>query len=909
MLCENCHKKEAIMHMVCLSGDKQVDKWLCGDCAKKFLPPGIGELPLSADAAKDFLQKLFSANMPKPKPKKKVNQDGFSESAATILELATNKALDCGSEHIGTEHILWGLLHCNRCTGKFLLEQLCSDLEEMKLELEGWLDKGTKKGTLPQYSERAKLVLEQAAANARELHQDYVGSEQLLVGLLSAGDGIAFQVLKKFEIELEDVREVIRLTDESRKAVPGRGPVRQKPREEADVLEVLAQYGRNLNIEASHGKIDPVIGREKEVERLVQILCRRTKNNPVIIGEAGVGKTAIAEGLAQKIIMGDVPEFLQRKIIFSLELGLLVAGSKYRGEFEERMKELMQLVRKDKRIILFIDELHTIIGAGSAEGSIDAANIIKPALARGELQIIGATTVDEYRKHIEKDAALERRFQPVLVEVPSAEDSVKMLLGLRKHYEEFHKLQIEEGAVQAAVELSDRYITDRNLPDKAIDVMDEACARLRIKLYKLSAPARKLREELEFAELDKEEAVEKQDYERAARLRDEMNELETKLAEALAKVSKHVPVTAEDVAEVVSSWTGIPLSKLTEQESSRLLKLEQRLHERVVGQKEAVSAVSRAVRRARAGFKDKNRPVGSFLFLGPTGVGKTELAKALAEELFGDERAMLRFDMSEYMEKHTTARLIGAPPGYVGYDEGGQLTDAVRRKPYCVVLLDEIEKAHPDVFNLLLQIMEDGRLTDGQGRTVDFRNAVLIMTSNAGAQRLSTTKPLGFAASAKEELANRKEQVLAEIKHVFRPEFLNRVDELLVFNPLAQGELEQIAAHMLRELNERMAHNGLAIELTKEAQTLLLVEGSDSKYGARPLRRALRRLVEDPVSDLFLAGEFTAGDKIIAEAEGKKLSFHKAVKETHIVVELPEAEPLPASVGLAKEAEHGEGEN
>ena len=906
MLCENCHKNEAIMHMVCLSGDKQVDKWLCAECAKEYMPAGLGDLPLTAEDAKKFLDKMLRGAR---RPKKNTTKDGFSERASRILELATKKALDCGSEHIGTEHILWGLLHSELSTGKFLLEQMCDDIGDIDKELEGWLEKGEKKNGVPEYSERAKLVLEKAAANAQELHQDYVGSEQLLVGLLAAGEGIASQVLKKFNIELDAVREVIRMADEQRKAVPGRGSVRaQRKREEQDVLEVLSQYGRNLNIEASHGRIDPVIGREAEVERLVQILCRRTKNNPVIIGEAGVGKTAIAEGLAQKIIQGDVPEFLQRKIIFSLELGMLVAGSKYRGEFEERMKEIMELIRKDNRIILFIDELHTIIGAGSAEGSIDAANIIKPALARGELQIIGATTVDEYRKHIEKDAALERRFQPVLVNVPTAETCEKMLLGLRKHYEEFHKLTIEPEAVHAAVVLSDRYITDRNLPDKAIDLMDEACARLRIKLYKLSAPARKLREELEYAQMDKEEAVEKQDYERAAKLRDAINELETKLAEAVAEVAKNQPVTAEDVAEVVASWTGIPLAKLSEQESSRLLKLEQRLHERVVGQDEAVSAVSRAVRRARAGFKDKNRPVGSFLFLGPTGVGKTELAKALAAELFGDERAMLRFDMSEYMEKHTTARLIGAPPGYVGYDEGGQLTDAVRRKPYCVVLLDEIEKAHPDVFNLLLQIMEDGRLTDGQGRTVDFRNAVIIMTSNAGAQRLSTSKPLGFAASAKEELAGRKEQVLAEVRNVFRPEFLNRVDELLVFNPLAHKELEKIAANMLRELNERMAANGLSLELAPSARELLLKEGSDSKYGARPLRRALRKLVEDPVSDLFLAGDFASGDKIIAEAAGKKFSFHKAVEGEQFVLELPVREQQePACMGAAKEAEHGEG--
>ena len=921
MLCEVCHKKQAVVHMVCVMGNKQVTKWLCRDCAQAYIPAGMGELPENIkgmgmpqklpDGLKNFLDqfiKMARGEMPSIKPK--VTQDGFSEAAAKILEQAATKALDCGSEHIGTEHILWALLHSEDCAGKRLLKQIHENLEEIAQELDGWLDKGTKKSTVPQYSQRAKLVLERAAANAQTLQQEYVGSEQLLLGLLSAGEGIASQVLQKFGVTLETVEKQIRALDDERKSVPGRGPERTRQQERgADVLEVLSEFGRNLNIEASHGNIDPVIGREKEVERVIQILCRRTKNNPVIIGEAGVGKTAIAEALAQRIIKGDVPEFLQRKIIFSLELGMLVAGAKYRGEFEERMKAILQMIRKDNRIILFIDELHTIIGAGSAEGSIDAANIVKPALARGELQIIGATTVDEYRKHIEKDAALERRFQPVLVDVPSAEESVKMLLGLRQHYEDFHKLQITEAAVRAAVELSDRYITDRNLPDKAIDLMDEACARVRMKLYKKSAPARALREQLEYAQLEKEEAVEKQDYEQAAALRDKESELQGKLAEALVLVAKSAPVSEEDVAEVVSAWTGIPLAKLNEKESNRLLRLEARLHERVIGQDEAVSAVSRAVRRARAGFKDVNRPVGSFLFLGPTGVGKTELAKALAAELFGDERAMLRFDMSEYMEKHTTARLIGAPPGYVGYDEGGQLTDAVRRKPYCVVLLDEIEKAHPDVFNLLLQIMEDGRLTDSKGRTVDFRNAVIIMTSNAGAQRLSTTRPLGFAASASEELANRKEQVLAEIKHVFRPEFLNRVDELLVFNPLERKELELIAANMLRELNERMAHNGLSIELAPSARELLLQEGSDSKYGARPLRRALRKLVEDPVSDLFLAGEFASGDKIIAEADGKKFKFHKAVEGAQFLLELPvDAENKDAAcVGAAQEVQHGEG--
>lgn len=890
------------MHMVCLVGDKQIDKWLCGECAKDYMPMGMGGMPLTPEGAKRFIDELLkSGGNIGPQPKKKVTREGFSEAAAKVLELATTKALDCGSEHIGTEHILWGLLTIPDCTGKKLLKRLCNNLEEIQTELEGWLDKGGKQTKLPQYSQRAQRVMERAAENAQELEQEYVGSEQLLVGLLAAGDGIAYQVLQKFKITLAAVKELVQALDDQRKAVPGRNQQRRPVEEkQVDVLEVLAEYGRNLNLEASRGKIDPVIGRDKEVERLIQILCRRTKNNPVIIGEAGVGKTAIAEGLAQKIIKGDVPDFLQRKIIFSLELGMLVAGAKYRGEFEDRMKEILQMVRDDKRIILFIDELHTIIGAGSAEGSIDAANIIKPALARGELQVIGATTVDEYRKHIEKDAALERRFQPVLVDVPSAEISEAMLQGLRKRYEEFHKLQIQPEAIKAAVELSDRYITDRNLPDKAIDLMDEACARLRIKLYKKSAPTREL-------QMEKEEAVEQQDYEKAAELRDKEAELQTQLAAALAEVAMKQPVTAEDVAEVVASWTGIPLTRLTETESSRLLQLEQRLHKRVIGQEEAVSAVSRAVRRARAGFKDKNRPVGSFLFLGPTGVGKTELAKALAEELFGDERAMLRFDMSEYMEKHTTARLIGAPPGYVGYDEGGQLTDAVRRKPYCVVLLDEIEKAHPDVFNLLLQIMEDGRLTDGQGRTVDFRNAVLIMTSNAGAQQLANTRPLGFAGNEAGERKNRKEQVLAEIKNVFRPEFLNRVDEILVFNSLGRQELELIADNMLRELNQRLAGNGLGIELAASARELLLKEGSDSKYGARPLRRALRKLVEDPLSDLFLAGKFHSGDKIIAEATAdKKLDFHTAIEGAQFLLELPVTEETAVSVSSRKEQPDGQ---
>ncbi len=909
MLCEHCHKKKAVMHMICLVNGQQVEKWLCADCAKEFIPVDAslfnGGTP--PKGLQNILQEVFGQAV--SRARKKVTKDGFSENAARILEVATAKALELASDYIGTEHILWGILHTANSTGRGIVTSLHDNVPEIIDTLENWMDKGNTKNFIPQYSRRAEIVLQKSGSNARSLKQDYVGSEQLLYGLLAAGDGIACKVLEKFGITLERVEHLIHKIDSQRKAIPAAAGLSNEKSadevKETSPLEILSEYGRNLNELARNGRIDPVIGRDREVERLIQILCRRTKNNPVIIGEAGVGKTAVAEGLAQKIVSGDVPEFLEGKTIFSLELGLLVAGAKYRGEFEEKLKEVLEIVSNDKHIILFIDELHTIVGAGSAEGSIDAANMIKPALARGDLQVIGATTVAEYRKHIEKDAALERRFQPVMVDLPSAEDCREMLLGLRKRYEKFHGVEILPEAISAAVELSDRYITDRNLPDKAIDLMDEACSRLRMNIYKLSLPTKRLQEELEYLQLEKEEAVAKEEFDKAADFRLRELQLQKRLAEIKASALKNTAVTEDDVAEVVSSWTGIPLSKLGEKESQRLLKLENRLHERVIGQGQAVDALSKAVRRSRAGFKDRNRPIGSFLFLGPTGVGKTELAKALAEELFGDERAMLRFDMSEYMEKHTTSRLIGSPPGYVGYDEGGQLTDAVRRKPYSVLLLDEIEKAHPDVFNLLLQIMEDGRLTDGQGRTVDFRNAVIIMTSNAGAQRLHTSAPLGFSAGNAEFIAAKKEQVLEEVKHVFRPEFLNRIDEIIVFDSLGQAELEQIADNMLRELNERMRGNELSVELTPSAKASLLKEGSDVKFGARPLRRALRRMVEDPVSDLFLAGSFVKGDKIIAEAgDDKQLLFHRATEGNGFLIE--SALPSKEAAGSAKGEENGE---
>lgn len=908
MLCEICKKREASVQMVSIVNGKKVERLMCLECAKNFVPFDIPQMEgqaMTPDDARKFFDKL--AKQIGGARRKKVTKEGFSETAALLLSEAAGKALDLGCDVIGTEHILWAIINVPDSTAKNILVKLGVDLEALDKEISNWLDKGGHKEKLPDYSPRAKIAIERAAANAKALGQQYVGSEQILWGLAAAGEGVATQILSKFNINSDKIQEVIRALEDERKAAPDR--LNEKPVEEEekkpDILEVLSQFGRNLNRLAATDKIDPVIGREQEVERLIQILGRRTKNNPVIIGEAGVGKTAVAEALAQKIVKGEVPDFLQKKIVFSLEIGLLVAGSKYRGEFEERMRKVLELLREDDRIILFIDELHTIIGAGSAEGSVDAANIIKPAMARGELQIIGATTIAEYRKHIEKDAALERRFQPILVGAPSAENTELMLEGLRARYEKFHGLRITDEAVKACVELSDRYITDRNLPDKAIDLMDEAFSRLRMKLYKKSLPARKVKEDLEYTALLKEEAVEKQNYEEAAQLRDKEAALQKELAVALAEAAGSDAVNEEDVAEVVSSWTGIPLAKLTESESNRLLKLESRLHARVVGQEEAVSALAKAVRRSRAGFKDKNRPVGSFLFLGPTGVGKTELAKALAEELFGDERSMIRFDMSEYMEKHTSARLLGAPPGYVGYEEGGQLTDQVRHKPYSVILLDEIEKAHPDLFNLLLQIMEDGRLTDGQGRTVDFRNAVIIMTSNAAAQKITNTSSLGFASNEDTEHANRKSMVLQEIKHIFRPEFLNRVDEVLVFDQLGKKQLENIADNMVADLNNRMARVGISIEMTPSARELLLKEGSDAKYGARPLRRALRKLVEDPISDLYLAGKFMAGDKILAEANADgELDFHKAFEGTHFIMEVPIKEDLVFEGAM--EATHGQ---
>lgn len=897
MLCQKCGKKEAVVHVVCMVNNKQIDKWLCADCAEKLMPYAVSGG--RAVDPRNLLETLFfGGEQAKPQERR------FTKRMASILENAMRSALDRGHDHLGTEHLLLALLNEKDCYGVRVLEKLGINPVAVAEEVEKAMDPAGNLQIIIGYTLRAKRALEIAAETALALKSPQVGSEHLLMGILREDKGMGGTVLRKFNITAEQVWQIIRSIREHQPAVPGfeepEMPSYYDEMPEEASLEVLNEFGRNLNELAAAGKIDPVIGRENEIERVIQILCRRTKNNPVLIGEAGVGKTSVAEGLAQRIVDGKVPELLRSKTVFSLEIGYLVAGAKYRGDFEERLKDILETIKENKDIILFIDELHTIIGAGAGEGGTDAANIIKPALARGELQVVGATTLSEYRKHIEKDAALERRFQPVVVAAPDADAALSILKGLREKYEEFHKLHVTDAALEAAVKLSNRYITDRNLPDKAIDLMDEACAKVKLQNYKLSIPVQEKERELAQVRKEKASAISRQQYELAAQLRDKEAILEMGLTYEKSNydraIGKQPEVTEEDIAAVISQWLNIPLQKLTQTESERLLHMEDDLHKRVIGQSEAVEAVSKAIRRARAGFKDKNRPVGSFLFLGPTGVGKTELAKALAENMFGDERALIRFDMSEYMEKHTASRLVGAPPGYVGYEEGGQLTDAVRRRPYSIILLDEIEKAHPDVFNLLLQIMEDGRLTDGQGRTTDFRNCVIIMTSNAGARMLADTKPLGFTLGEAQEDKDRKNKVLAEIKNVFRPEFLNRIDEITVFDSLHYDELVEIIKNMLRDLRAKLAENGLTLEVSQEARELLVKEGSDTRYGARPLRRAVRKMLEDPVSDLYLAGMFKAGDTICASV-GESGNIVFTPKKVEVVLTHEEIHPAEVNNG------------
>ncbi|NLO89049.1 MAG: ATP-dependent Clp protease ATP-binding subunit [Clostridia bacterium] len=824
----------------------------------------------------------------------------FTERAQRVLVLAKEEAKKLGHSAVGTEHLLLGLIAEGQGVAARALESLGISGDKVREEVVKLVGSGASRemegGGDITLTPRAKTVLELAGDEARRLGVNYVGTEHILLGLIREGEGVAARVLNNLGATHEKVRQQV-LSLLGGGSMPGgfsllfgfppggfsqfepaMSPQKKSPGKSS--TPTLDEFGVDLTQQAADDKLDPVIGREKEIDRINQVLSRRTKNNPVIIGEPGVGKTAIVEGLAQRINEGKVPEILQDKRVVKLDMAGVVAGTKYRGEFEERFRKIVNEVKEAGNVILFIDELHTVIGAGAAEGAIDAANILKPALARGELQCVGATTLDEYRKYIEKDAALERRFQPIMVNEPTVEETVHILRGLRDRYEAHHKVTITDEAIDAAARLSDRFIADRFLPDKAIDLIDEAASRVRLDANMAPPDIKELENRLEEIQKEKEAAVNEQNFEAAAKLRDEERTIKEKLKSMKEKWSSEketvkAVVTEEDIAKVVSNWTGIPVSRLAEEEAERLLRLEEILHKRVIGQDEAVRAVSRAIRRARAGLKDPKRPIGSFIFLGPTGVGKTELARALAEALFGDEDAMIRLDMSEYMERHTVSKLIGAPPGYVGYEEAGQLTEKVRRRPYSVVLFDEVEKAHPEVFNVLLQVLEDGRLTDAQGRTVDFRNTVVIMTSNVGATTTRFGK-LGFtAAESEDKYREMKDSVMRELRRTFRPEFLNRIDEIIVFHPLGRDHIKKIVDLMINEVNSRLKDNEMEVVLTEEAKEVLVNEGFNEEYGARPLRRAIQRLIEDEISEGLLEERFKPGDKIQAYAEDGKIMMKK----------------------------------
>jgi ATP-dependent Clp protease ATP-binding subunit ClpC len=801
--------------------------------------------------------------------------DKFTDRARKVLTLAQDEAQRFNHNYIGTEHLLLGLVREGEGVAARVLENMNVELSKVRTAVEFIIGRGDRPvvgevGLTP----RAKRVIELAIDEARRLGHNYIGTEHLLLGLVREGEGIAAGVLESLGVNLDKVRhQVIHVLSQSTSATPTQETKRPSK------TPTLDQLGINLTEAARSGKLDPVIGREKEIERVIQILSRRTKNNPALIGEPGVGKTAIAEGLAHRIVSGDVPETLADKRVLTLDIGSLVAGTKYRGEFEERLKKIIEELRSSSDSVLFIDELHTLVGAGAAEGAIDAANILKPPLSRGELQCIGATTLDEYRKYIEKDAALERRFQPVMVEEPTVDEAVAILFGIRSRYEEHHHVKISDEAVHAAVDLSVRYVADRALPDKAIDLMDEAGSRVRLRKSSAPPSIKEAQRELEEVTRQKDEAIAAQDYEAAARLRDEEAKGKEKIEELKTawheEVAKDVPVvTDEEIAQVVSMWTGIPVIRISAEESERLLHMEEALHKRVIGQQEAIDIVSKAVRRARAGLKDPKRPIGSFIFMGPTGVGKTYLARALAEFMFGSEDAMIKIDMSEFMERHNVSRLVGAPPGYVGYDEGGQLTEAVRRKSYSVVVLDEIEKAHPEVFNILLQILEDGHLTDAKGRRVDFRNTIIIMTSNVGAQLLQKDSRIGFraegeAGSAGEATADyerMKGKVLGELKNVFRPEFLNRIDATVVFRELTREEIRQIVDLLLARVKEQLAGQQMELVVTDAAKDAIIVKGYDLAFGARPLRREIQQQIEDPLAERMLQAAFEPGDTIVVDA-------------------------------------------
>ena len=802
----------------------------------------------------------------------------LTNDAKAVLQYAQEAAQKFHHDYVGTEHILLGLVLNTDGIAGLLLNQLGLTPENVTRAIEQHVGWGQDTPSKLRLTPRTKRAMELAVREANRLEQNYVGTEHMLAGILEEGSGMAVQILEDMDIDPDLVSQ--RLSElMNDPAVEGGDAVAAKNGSD------LSQFGRDLNEWAKKGKIDPVIGREKEISRVIQILSRRTKNNPVLIGAPGVGKTAIAEGLAQRIINGNVPDSLLDKRIFSLDLASIVAGTKYRGEFEERIKRILDVIEQDDSIILFIDEIHQLIGAGAVEGAMDAANILKPALARGDLQCIGATTIDEYKKHFEKDAALARRFQPVLVGEPTEDDAMAILFGLRDRYEAFHKARITDDAVRAAVKLSARYISDRYLPDKAIDVMDEAAARVRMKVYAPSHELQDLEQKLADINKEKEAALAGEDFEKCASLRDAGKKVSSEISALQKEKKQHddekLVVTENDIADVVSMWTGVPVQQITETESQRLLHLEEELHKRVISQDDAVTAVAKAVRRARAGLKDANRPIGSFLFLGPSGVGKTEMARTLATQLFGSADNMIRIDMSEFMEKYSVSRLVGAPPGYVGYEEGGELTDAVREKPYSVILFDEVEKASSDFFNLLLQVLDEGRLTDSKGRTVDFRNTVIIMTSNLGASHLKPSGPvMGFSTggdSAKDREASfevAKKEIMADVKRFFRPEFLNRIDEIIVFKPLEQKDLRQIVDILLKDLTKRLGEKGVAMDWTTAADDVLVQEGTDFAYGARPLKRAIQKLVEDPISEMLLSGDVKDGNTIHVDSlDKKKLVF------------------------------------
>ena len=824
-------------------------------------------------------------------------QGRFTQSAIKVLKLAQYEAKHLKHAHVGTEHILLGLLHEGTNVAAKALSSIGIDLYTVRqrvhelVEKENFDDLETEEIG---YSPEAKTIMEYAVEQAQALGHDYIGTEHILLGIIYDTESIACEILVSLGADLDIIHDAIldllnedTLNDMPKLNVFNENKAPKKDNNTKDnkqknnsATPLLDKYGRDLNILAQEEKIDPVIGRNREIERVIQILSRRTKNNPILIGEPGVGKTAVTEGLAQRLINGNIPKVLASKRIISLNMASLVAGTKYRGDFEDRLKKIIDEIIENKNIILFIDEMHTLVGAGAAEGSMDAANILKPALSRGEIQVIGATTLKEYKKYIEKDSALERRFQTIMVNEPSAEDAISILKGIRNKYEEFHCAKITDEAIKAAVKISQRYITDRFLPDKAIDLMDEAAAKVRLKTVNIPTNISQLEQKIQDLKKAKEKAIDNQDYELAATIRDQEIKIKEELATAKTawetQNNAQIAVTEEDIADVATLWTGIPVKRLVAKEADRLLHIEDIIHKRVVGQNEGVNAVAKAIRRARAGLKDPKRPIGSFLFLGPTGVGKTELARSLAEAIFGDESAMIRFDMSEYMEKHTVSRMLGAPPGYIGYDEGGLLTDAVRRKPYAVILLDEIEKAHPDIFNILLQVLDDGRLTDSQGRTVDFKNTVIIMTSNAGAFKLQPQKTniMGFAVNEDKQIKqNAKKIVMDEVKRQFKPEFLNRIDEIIIFEPLTDKELTQIVTLLLNDVQKRLAEMDIELIIKDEVKSYLLKHGTDTIYGARPLKRAVQRYLQDPLAEQLLQKNIKSMQKIIVDCVEDKLTF------------------------------------